>query len=59
MLVEAIFGYPGLGFFLAGAIDRRDYPLMQGIFLLTTLGVVLFNLVGEVVLRRLDPRIRG
>lgn len=58
MLVEAIFGYPGLGFFLAQAIDRRDFPLMQGIFLVSTLGVVLFNLGGEALLRRLDPRIR-
>jgi|LSQX01.1.fsa_nt_gb peptide/nickel transport system permease protein len=58
MLVEAIFGYPGLGFFLAQAIDRRDYPLMQGIFLISTMGVVLFNLAGELVLARLDPRLR-
>lgn len=57
MLVETMFGYPGLGYFLAQAIGTRDYPLMQGIFLLSTVAIVGSNLLGEVVSRRLDPRV--
>lgn len=57
MLVETMFGYPGLGYFLAQAIGTREYPLMQGIFLLSTVAIVGSNLLGEVVSRRLDPRV--
>lgn len=57
VLVEAIFGYPGLGLFLARSIELRDFPLMQGLFLLTTVATILANLMGEWLIRRLDPRI--
>lgn len=57
VLVEAIFGYPGLGLFLARSIELRDFPLMQGLFLLTTAATIVANVAGELVIRRLDPRI--
>lgn len=57
VLVEAIFGYPGLGLFLARSIELRDFPLMQGLFLLTTVATIAANLAGELTIRRLDPRI--
>lgn len=57
MLVETLCGYPGLGYFLAQSIGTRDYPLMQGLFLLTTLAIVLGNLGAEVLSRALDPRL--
>lgn len=57
MLIETMFGYPGLGYFLAQAIGTRDYPLMQGLFLLSTVAIVASNLLGEAVSRRLDPRV--
>jgi peptide/nickel transport system permease protein len=58
MLVEAIFGYPGLGYFLREAIATRDYTLMQGLFLVVTVGTVLANLAGDVLATHLDPRLR-
>ena len=58
MLIETLFGFPGLGYFLAQSIGRRDYPLMQGLFLLSPLAIVLGNLGAEVLSRRLDPRSR-
>ncbi len=57
MLIETMFGYPGLGYFLAQAIGTRDYPLMQGLFLLSTVAIVLSNLAGEALSRHLDPRV--
>ena len=33
LLVEVVFSYPGMGFLLLSAVNNRDYPLMQGIFL--------------------------
>jgi len=58
MLIETLFGFPGLGYFLAQSIGTRDYPLMQGLFLLSTLAIVAGNLAAEVLSRRLDPRSR-
>jgi peptide/nickel transport system permease protein len=58
-LVEAVFNYPGLGAFFVGAIGQRDYPLMQGMFLMTTLSVVMFSYLAELLYRLIDPRIKN
>ena len=58
MLVESIFGYPGVGYFLSQAIATRDYPMMQGLFLFFTAATVTGNLLAEGVSRRLDPRLK-
>lgn len=57
-LIENIFVYPGVGYFLNQAVGRRDYPLMQGMFLMITVAVVLTNLAAEVLYSVMDPRIR-
>jgi peptide/nickel transport system permease protein len=57
-LVEPIFQYQGIGYTLFKAIQSRDYPLMQGIFLMITVSVVAANLVADLLYSRLDPRIR-
>lgn len=57
IFIERIFGYPGVGGYMLSAIGRRDYPAMQGAFLLLTITVVTVNLVVDLVYRRLDPRI--
>ncbi|MGL4452966.1 MAG: ABC transporter permease [Sarcina sp.] len=57
-LVENLFAYPGIGYYLNQAIGTRDYVLMQGLFLMITIAVVLANLLSEVLYSRLDPRIR-
>ncbi|MEW6279560.1 MAG: ABC transporter permease [Candidatus Eremiobacterota bacterium] len=58
MLIESVFGYPGVGYFLAQAVATRDYTLMQGLFLVFTAATVGGNLAAEWVSRRLDPRLR-
>lgn len=57
-LIENIFVYPGVGYFLNQAVGRRDFTLMQGMFLMITVAVVLANLVAEILYSVLDPRIR-
>ncbi len=58
LLTEIVFSYPGLGFVLLNAVNARDYPLMQGIFLLITMAVLLANLLVDVIYVILDPRAR-
>lgn len=56
VLIEDIFSYPGVGGYMIGAIGQRDYPAMQGAFLVLTITVVTTNLVVDRLYRRLDPR---
>ena len=56
-LIELIFVYQGVGYRLLTAIQQRDYPIMQGIVLVTTTAIVVANLVADLVYSRLDPRI--
>jgi peptide/nickel transport system permease protein len=58
ILVETIFGYPGLGYLLVKAVQNLDYPLMEGLFLMITLAVLVANFIVDVLYTRLDPRVR-
>ena len=58
VFVEEIFDYPGLGRLLFQAVGNRDYPLMQALFLFTTVGVLLANLLADFAYGWLDPRVR-
>ncbi len=58
VVVETVFAYPGLGALIFEAVTARDYPLLQGAFLLTTVGVVGANLLADLVYPLLDPRLR-
>jgi peptide/nickel transport system permease protein len=58
LLVEIVFSYPGLGFELFRAVGAKDYPLMQGIFLILTVAVLVANLIADIVYLLLDPRTR-
>lgn len=57
VLVEVIFGRPGLGTFLVQAILSRDFPHVQAVVLLTALVFVTINLAVDVIYRLIDPRI--
>lgn len=56
--VESVFSYDGLGLLTLQAIEDRDYPLIQGLFLLITFSVVIANLLSDFVYAYLDPRVR-
>jgi ABC-type dipeptide/oligopeptide/nickel transport system permease component len=55
--IEYVFSYPGIGLEVVEAIDQRDYPVLQGAFLLLTLSVIFFNLVADLLYFKLDPRV--
>lgn len=57
--VEMVFSWPGLGLAMLEAVTRRDYPVLQGVFLLLAVSVVLANLAVELAYPRLDPRTRA
>jgi peptide/nickel transport system permease protein len=58
LLTEIVFSYPGLGWIMLQAVAGRDYPLLQGIFLIITFAVLLANLAADSVYVFLDPRTR-
>lgn len=57
VLVEAIFGRPGLGIFLVSAIGARDFPHVQAVVVLTALIFVTINLLIDIIYRLIDPRV--
>ena len=56
IFVEAVFAYPGVGRLMFGSVADRDYPVMQGCFLILTLIVVTANFLADLAYSRLDPR---
>ena len=57
--IETIFSWPGIGNLMYEALSARDYPVLQGIFLLVTVCVVLANLITDLIYDRIDPRVRN
>lgn len=58
IIVEQVFGLPGIGSLLITSISYRDFPLIQGVVIYITLVVVLINFLVDVFYSVLDPRIR-
>ncbi len=58
ILIENVFKYPGLGVLMKQAVFYRDYPLIQGIFLLFAVMVLTMNLLADLTYKKLDPRLR-
>lgn len=59
VLVERVFAYPGVGQLMFESVGLRDYPAMQGAFLVIAVVVVTTNLLSDVLYGRLDPRARS
>ena len=57
--VEYVFSYPGLGLLTVQAIDSKDFPLLQGLFLLFSAAVIVANLVADITYSYMDPRVRA
>ncbi|OON97970.1 MAG: peptide ABC transporter permease [Epulopiscium sp. Nele67-Bin005] len=58
-LIENLFLYPGVGYYLNIAINRRDFPLMQGMFFVMIIMLIMSNLIAEYVGQILNPRLKG
>jgi len=56
--VETVFSWPGLGRLMYEAVQKRDYPVLQGTFLLLAVSVIVANLLAEILYSVLDPRVK-
>lgn len=56
--VESVFAWPGIGSLTVEALNARDYPVLQGIFLLLGASIVAANLFADILYGILDPRVR-
>ena len=59
ILVETVFGWPGLGALMVLAVDGRDFPLLQGTTLVLALAVVLANILVDMSYGLIDPRVKA
>lgn len=57
VLTETVFGWPGIGRLAFDALVQRDYQVLLGVFLVTSIMVVVFNIITDLVYRMVDPRI--
>ncbi len=58
VLIEGLFQYQGIGYILLQSVNRRDYTVMQGVFLIITLSVIFANFFADIFYSWLDPRIK-
>ena len=59
ILVETVFNWPGIGLLSYEAMAERDYPVMQAVFLLGCVAVIVANLIADVMLYYIDPRVKA
>jgi peptide/nickel transport system permease protein len=57
VVIENVFGWPGLGRLLVRAVTTSDYPLAQGAFLIIAVVIVLLNFIADILYGLLDPRV--
>jgi peptide/nickel transport system permease protein len=58
VVIESVFGWPGLGLLMIDALFDRDYPLILGMFILVSLSVTIVTFLVDILYFHLDPRIR-
>ncbi len=59
VIIEQIFGWPGMGSLLVLSVSYRDYPVIMGITMYITIAVLVTNLLMDLIYAVLDPRIRN
>ncbi len=58
VLTETIYAYPGVGRMIYQAVGQQDYPVLQGAFIILALSVILMNILTDIAIVYLDPRIK-
>jgi peptide/nickel transport system permease protein len=58
VLIERVFALPGVGRLALDATTSDDYPVIQGIVLMSAIAIILANLLADLAYTRLDPRVR-
>jgi peptide/nickel transport system permease protein len=59
IFIESVFSWPGIGQLTYDALLNRDLPVLQGVFLLTSAAVIFLNLLADLIIMALDPRVRA
>ncbi len=57
-MTETIYAWPGVGRLIYDAVSAMDYPVLQGAFLMLSITVVAMNFITDLIVAKLDPRIR-
>ncbi|MCD6538114.1 ABC transporter permease [Candidatus Bathyarchaeota archaeon] len=58
VLIETYFGYSGIGMIMGLAMSYRDYPLIQGTFIILVTAVIISNFMADLLYGKLDPRVK-
>ena len=58
VLIESVYGWPGIGQLTWQAIQQLDIPIIMGVTLIAAVGIVIGNLVADLITPLIDPRIR-
>jgi peptide/nickel transport system permease protein len=59
VLTETVYSWPGIGTLLVQAVNYRDYPLVIGVLILVGISVAISNFVADLLMARIDPRIKS
>ncbi len=57
MIIETVYSWPGLGRLMFESVFRRDYPILMGLLIVTSVGVIVINLITDLLYAYIDPRI--
>jgi len=58
IMIEIVFTWPGIGLLTYQAIYKRDYPIIQAVFLVFTIAMIIANFIADILYAWLDPRVR-
>jgi len=58
VITETVFAWPGIGRLFMESMDGRDYPMLMGLMMMGSVGIILANIVADIAYAALDPRIR-
>ena len=58
VIIEQIFNLPGMGFMSITALTTRDYPLISGIMIVISFGIVVINVITDILYGFLDPKVQ-
>lgn len=58
VITETVFAWPGMGRLFMESMDGRDYPMLMGLMMLGSVGIILANIIADITYAALDPRIR-
>jgi len=59
VVIETVFSYPGIGRLLYESVIARDFPMMQGVFLIITLGIIIANILADLTYPLIDPQAKS